>query len=119
VRHPEIRWKLREDDLRDLHERQAGLLRNALRHLAPGGRLVYSTCSLDAEENELVVGEVLGGLGDKFQIADPRKTLEGCLQESVRAESVIGADGFFRTFPAEHSTDGFFAAVIEVRKANA
>lgn len=115
ARHPEIRWKLREEDLRDLHERQARLLRNALPHLAPGGRLVYSTCSLEPEENEDVVRETLGALGDTFQIGDQRRAIENHLQESVRAESVACADGFFRTFPPEHGTDGFFAAVIERR----
>ncbi len=117
ARHPEIRWKLHAEDLRDLHDRQARLLRNALPHLAPHGRLVYSTCSLEPEENEFVVSEVLDALGDTFQVADPRIAIERCLQESVRVESVVGADGFFRTFPAEHGTDGFFAAVIERRKS--
>jgi 16S rRNA (cytosine967-C5)-methyltransferase len=113
ARHPEIRWKLRSEDLKDLHDRQARLLRNALPHLAPGGRLVYSTCSLEPEENEFVVREVLGALGDTFRIADPGNVIESILQESVRAENVVCADGFFRTFPPEHGTDGFFAAVIE------
>jgi 16S rRNA (cytosine967-C5)-methyltransferase len=117
ARHPEIRWKLFQDDLRDLHLRQAGLLRNALPHLAAGGRLVYSTCSLEPEENELVVREVLGGFGDAFHLADPRIAMERSLQESVLAETVIGGDGFFRTFPGEHETDGFFGAVIEGRKS--
>ena len=67
ARHPEIRWKLHAEDLSDLHDRQARLLRNALPHLAPDGRLVYSTCSLEPEENEFVVREVLGALGDTFQ----------------------------------------------------
>jgi 16S rRNA (cytosine967-C5)-methyltransferase len=118
-RHPEIRWKLRLEDLRDLHDRQAQLLRNALAHLAPGGRLMYSTCSLEPEENESVVREALGASGDAFQIADPRPALERCLQESVRVDSVVGSDGFFRTFPAEHATDGFFAALIERQKPKA
>jgi len=116
ARHPEIRWKLCADDLRDLHVRQAGLLRNALPHLADGGRLVYSTCSLEPEENELVVREVLGALGDAFHLADPRAAIECCLQETVSAKSVVGDDGFFRTFPGEQGTDGFFGAVIEGRK---
>ncbi len=119
ARHPEIRWKLLAEDLRDLHDRQARLLRNALPHLAPRGRLVYSTCSLEPEENEFVVREVLGALGDAFQIADPRIVIESFLQESVRIESVVSADGFFRTFPPEHGTDGFFAAVIERRNPKA
>ncbi len=118
ARHPEIRWKLRAEDLSDLHERQACLLRNALPHLAPGGRLVYSTCSLEAEENETVVREVLSASGDAFQIVDPRDTIERFLQESVHAENLVGVDKFFRTFPSEHGTDGFFGAVIEKRKLN-
>ncbi len=115
ARHPEIRWKLTADDLRDLHARQALLLRNALPHLAAGGRLVYSTCSLEPEENEFVVREALREFGESFQIAAPVALLESILQPSVPAASVLGADAFFRTFPAEHGTDGFFAAVIERR----
>ncbi len=112
ARHPEIRWKLREEDLGDLHGRQVGLLVNALPHLAPGGRLVYSTCSLEPEENEDVVHEALGKLGGAFQIANPRNTIDGILRESVNAEDISGTDGFFRTFPAEYMTDGFFGVVI-------
>jgi 16S rRNA (cytosine967-C5)-methyltransferase len=113
ARHPEIRWKLRVADLHDLHGRQARLLLNALPLLAPHGRLVYSTCSLEPEENEFVVHEVLGAHGDTFRISDPRIAIESFLQESVRIQSVVCADGFFRTFPPEQGTDGFFAAVIE------
>jgi 16S rRNA (cytosine967-C5)-methyltransferase len=119
ARHPEIRWKLRAEDLSDLHDRQARLLGNALPLLAPQGRLVYSTCSLEPEENELVVREVLGALGDTFQVSDPRIAIESLLQESVRIDSVIYTDGFFRTFPPKHATDGFFAAVIERRNPKA
>jgi 16S rRNA (cytosine967-C5)-methyltransferase len=115
ARHPEIRWKLHAEDLGDLHDRQARLLQNALPLLAPHGRLVYSTCSLEPEENEFVALEVLGALGDLFQIADPRIAMESFLQESVPMQSVVCTHGFFRTFPPEHGTDGFFAAVIERR----
>ena len=58
-RNPEIKWRLKPDDLDDLHARQSALLANALTLLAPGGLLVYSTCSLEAEENEQVVGQAL------------------------------------------------------------
>jgi 16S rRNA (cytosine967-C5)-methyltransferase len=116
ARHPEIRWKLRLEDLRDLHARQAALLRNALAHLAPGGRLVYSTCSLEPEENEDVVREVLQSAGASFRIADPSNAIQELLRESVPLDGVICADGFFRTFPPLHGTDGFFAAAIEREK---
>jgi 16S rRNA (cytosine967-C5)-methyltransferase len=119
ARHPEIRWKLAEEDIRDLHERQTRLLRNALPHLAPGGRLVYSTCSLEPEENEFVVREALGALGDTFHVADPRGAIEGILREPKQVRSVVGEDKFFRTFPPEIGTDGFFAAVIERQKSTA
>jgi 16S rRNA (cytosine967-C5)-methyltransferase len=55
-RNPEIKWKLRPDDLPDLQRRQKALLANAREALAPGGMLVYSTCSLEPEENEQVAG---------------------------------------------------------------
>jgi 16S rRNA (cytosine967-C5)-methyltransferase len=59
-RNPEIKWRLQPADLADLHSRQVKILRHALTALAPGGRLVYSTCSLEPEENEEVVEEVMG-----------------------------------------------------------
>jgi 16S rRNA (cytosine967-C5)-methyltransferase len=113
ARHPDIRWRLRPEDLENLHGRQAALLRNALSNLASGGRLVYSTCSLEPEENELVVNEVLSEKENAFHIVSAGKTIESLLQESVEVESFANSDGFFRTFPPEHRTDGFFAAVIE------
>jgi 16S rRNA (cytosine967-C5)-methyltransferase len=113
ARHPEIRWKLTPGDLGDLHGRQARLLQNALAHLALEGQLVYSTCSLEPEENESVVSEVLGAFGDKFNIVNPIASIEGFLQLSVQPADLVSSDGFFRTFPLEHGTDGFFAAVIE------
>ena len=112
ARNPEIRWRLLPKDLGDLHARQVQLLKNALPHLAPGGRLVYSTCSLEPEENERVVSEALAAFGNDFQVVSARDAIAGVLREDVRAESVVAADGFFRTFPAEQETDGFFGAVI-------
>ncbi len=54
-RNPEIKWRLEPSDLIDLHRRQVAMLRNALECLKPGGRLVYSTCSLEEEENRAVI----------------------------------------------------------------
>ncbi len=59
ARNPEIKWRLIRRDLDELHARQVNILRNALDVAAPNGRLVYSTCSLEPEENEHVVAEVL------------------------------------------------------------
>jgi tRNA and rRNA cytosine-C5-methylases len=55
ARNPEIRWRLQPADIQDLQRKQMAILKNALAVLAPGGRLVYSTCSLEREENEDVV----------------------------------------------------------------
>lgn len=112
-RHPEIRWRLRAEDLTDLHARQVKLLRNALSHLAPAGRLVYSTCSLEPEENELVVGEALRAEIQDLRTITPRGMIQPILIDGVVAESLFGPSGFFRTFPPVHGTDGFFAATIE------
>ena len=59
ARNPEIKWRLKPADLHELHARQARILRRALDALAPNGRLVYATCSLEPEENEQVVERVL------------------------------------------------------------
>ena len=113
ARHPEIRWRLNAEDLLDLHDRQVRLLRNALPALAPGGRLVYSTCSLEPEENELVVAGALTLLENKFHAVTDRNTLERVLRDPEQVRNVISSDGFFRTFQPAHGTDGFFAASIE------
>ena len=59
ARNPEIKWRLKPSDLVELHARQVKILSNALDVVALNGRLIYSTCSLEAEENEHVVAEVL------------------------------------------------------------
>ncbi len=60
-RNPEIKWRLEPSDLMELQRTQVEILRNALNVLADGGVLVYSTCSLQREENEDVVNRVLAG----------------------------------------------------------
>jgi len=112
--NPEIRWRLRPEDLADFHPRQAGLLSHALDQLAPGGRLVYSTCSLEPEENEEVVAEIVAKRRDVHCVSGAA-ALAPHLREGVCPESLVGSDDFFRTFPPEHDTDGFFAAVFKRR----
>jgi 16S rRNA (cytosine967-C5)-methyltransferase len=77
-RNPEIKWRLKPSDLIDLHAKQLALVRQAIEHLCPGGRLVYSTCSLEKEENELVIQEI-----------------PGAWQTTVRLPGVNAGDGFF------------------------
>jgi 16S rRNA (cytosine967-C5)-methyltransferase len=83
ARNPEIKWKLEPEDFADLQERQIAILRNALSQLAPGGLLVYSTCSLEREENEDVVAATGARVVETMQ-----------------------------RIPGRDAGDGFFAAVL-------
>ena len=69
-RNPEIKWRLEPSDVRDLHGRQVCILRNSLELLAPGGRLVYSTCALEKKENEEVVARVLKPVEDRYRVIE-------------------------------------------------
>ncbi|MGH9715916.1 MAG: 16S rRNA (cytosine(967)-C(5))-methyltransferase RsmB [Candidatus Acidiferrales bacterium] len=113
ARHPEIRWRLRPEQLAELHALQTKLLRVALAQLAPGGRLVYSTCSMEAEENEFIVAEI--PTSRTFYLvpgAESARMLAPHLAVGVDPVELFDARGYFRTSPSTHSTDGFFAAVI-------
>jgi 16S rRNA (cytosine967-C5)-methyltransferase len=110
-RNPEIRWRLREADLADFHRRQVALLTSAAAALAPGGTLVYATCSLEPEENEHVVAEVLVARSE-LQRVSGAATLKEHLLRPDDASQFFDANGDFRTFPPAHGADGFFAAVL-------
>lgn len=103
--NPEIKWRLSPDDITRLAELQLALLEGGASSIKDGGRLVYSTCSIEREENEEVIDRFLQR-GAPFRIVEP----------PVPA-SVITGDGFVRTFPHRDGTDGFFAAVLEKERS--
>jgi 16S rRNA (cytosine967-C5)-methyltransferase len=117
-RNPEIKWRLRPEDLEDLQARQVAILHSALGQLARGGRLIYSTCSLEREENEAVVETVLGKNAE-FEIVNCRGELERLQQSGElvwnNLDSLLSGP-YLRTLPGMHPCDGFFAAMIERRK---
>jgi len=113
ARNPEIRWRLEPADIAALADKQRTILQQAIRQLAPGGRLVYSTCSLEAEENEQVVQAILAATpGATFVNAEP--ALAPHLLSGAEAAQFFDDRGFFRAHPWRHATDGFFAAVVSV-----
>jgi 16S rRNA (cytosine967-C5)-methyltransferase len=115
ARNPEIKWKLKPEDLADLQSRQIAILRAAMNYLRPGGKLVYSTCSLEPEENEQVVAACLQGAKD-FQIVPMKEELIRLQQSGDLVwqdiDSLVSGD-FLRTIPGVHPCDGFFAAVLK------
>ena len=111
-RNPEIRWRLKPEDLEAAHRCQLAMLRNTIAVTRNAGRVVYATCSLEPEENEQVVAEVTAA-SPEWRAVSGREALARHLRDGETAEKLFGADGFFRTFPPEHRTDGFFAAVLE------
>jgi 16S rRNA (cytosine967-C5)-methyltransferase len=100
-RNPEIRWRISPADIRDLSRRQKQLLSNAAATVKPGGTLVYSTCSVEIDENE-----------------DVRQTFLENNQSFRPAElpldsSLLTSQGIARTWPHRQGTDGFFICAFE------
>jgi 16S rRNA (cytosine967-C5)-methyltransferase len=73
-RRVDLRWRIRPDEIDRLRATQLDLLRQAAAHLKPGGTLVYSTCSLEPEENQDVVQEFLQTYAD-FRLETQRELL--------------------------------------------
>jgi len=115
ARNPEIKWRLKPNDLPELQARQSAILRSALARVAPGGRVIYSTCSLEKDENEDVVEQVLA---DAHSIH-----LLNCSTELNRLRMTgdltwpnpesLTRGPYLRTIPGIHPCDGFFAAMLE------
>ena len=87
-RRLDVRWRLTEDEIRNITEQQAGILQKASTYLKPGGKIVYSTCSLEADENVEIVQQFL----------NDNPTFEAGDQQQLA--------------PFEHGVDGAFVAVL-------
>ncbi len=107
-RDPDIRWRRTEADLAPLAGAQFTMIGNAAATVRPGGRLIYSTCSSEPEENEQVVERFL-------------ETNRHFAQIDLRAEKPAGFDalepvlddgGVLRTSPHKHGLEAFYGAVL-------
>jgi 16S rRNA (cytosine967-C5)-methyltransferase len=103
-RHPDARWRLKVSDLAVMSALQRSILRSAASIVRPGGLLVYSTCSLEPEENDEQV--------DAFLVGNPEWRLE---PPSVALPSDVLDQGRLRVLPQRHGTDGSFA--VRLRRA--
>jgi 16S rRNA (cytosine967-C5)-methyltransferase len=115
ARNPEIKWRLKPEDLIDLQTRQVSILQSAMQRVSPGGRIVYSTCSLEREENSAVVEKAMAA-DTSFRLFDCRLELERLRsQGELRWPDIKSlTDGpYLRTIPGVHPCDGFFAAILE------
>ncbi|MDX5362710.1 MAG: RsmB/NOP family class I SAM-dependent RNA methyltransferase [Pseudazoarcus pumilus] len=104
-RNPDLKWRQSPEAIGEMRALQAGILAAAASLLRPGGRLVYATCSLLAEENDAVV--------DAFAAAHPQfRALDA--GELLRKQGIdIEMGARLQLLPHLHDTDGFFAAVFE------
>src|SRR5580692_11117153 len=115
ARNPEIKWRLKPEDLIDLQTRQLSILQSAMQRVSPGGKIVYSTCSLEDEENSVVVERAMSA-DHLFRILDCRVELERLRsQGELRWQDVesLTSGPYLRTIPGVHPCDGFFAAILE------
>jgi 16S rRNA (cytosine967-C5)-methyltransferase len=100
-RNPEIRWRISPADIEDMRARQTRLLENAARAVKPGGRLIYSTCSVEPDENEEVVRTFL----ENHETFGPARL---AVRQTLKTHP-----GMARTWPHRQGTDGFFICALE------
>lgn len=110
-RKPDAKWRLKPETIAERQRQQQTVLALGARHVRPGGRLVYVTCSLLAAENG---GQVAGFLAAHagFAVQPWREVWRAHLKSPPPAASADGRDDTLLLTPASHGTDGFFIAVM-------
>jgi 16S rRNA (cytosine967-C5)-methyltransferase len=118
-RNPEIRHRLRVENLTRQAERQTAILTSALRATRPSGFVLYSTCSMEPEENEQVIEAVLAN-DSAAKLVSLKSRIEELRSEGILTQTgsehlfpCITAEGTLRLLPGLFQTDGFFAALIQ------
>nr|WP_255176097.1 RsmB/NOP family class I SAM-dependent RNA methyltransferase [Bordetella genomosp. 5] len=109
-RNPDLKWRQQPQVLAELVDLQYRILKSAARCVAPGGRLVYATCSLLEEENAAQAERFLAE-HPEFERLDAARILQD------RCPTLALTGPYVQLRPDEHGTDGFFGAVFERKKA--
>ena len=109
-RNPDLKWRQSPQSVAELTRKQASILRAAAAMVKPGGRVVYATCSLLAEENEAIV--------EAFLAANPAFHLVDCDSVLAQHHIALRTGKYLRLTPHQHGTDGFFGAVLESSKSD-
>lgn len=104
-RNPDLKLRQNPDTVAELTVKQANILTAASKLVKPAGRLVYATCSLLPEENEDIVAA--------FLEANPRFRLKSAAEVLGEQQINLDTGDYLRLNPADHGTDGFFAAILE------
>jgi 16S rRNA (cytosine967-C5)-methyltransferase len=102
-KHPDIKWRRNLEEILNFQKLQSDILSKICRYLKPGGYLIYSTCTIDPSENEMVVDEFLKKQEDNFRIIMPPSPLKPFTTEN----------GYIRTFPHIHEMEGSFAVKMQ------
>jgi 16S rRNA (cytosine967-C5)-methyltransferase len=104
-RNPDLKWRHPPQAVAELAEKQLRIVRSAARLLKPGGRLLYATCSVLREENDVVA--------DAFAAAEPGFRALSCAELLAAQKIALDTGERLRLSPDVHGTDGFFAAAFE------
>ncbi|MCZ2103624.1 MAG: RsmB/NOP family class I SAM-dependent RNA methyltransferase [Comamonadaceae bacterium] len=115
-RNPDLKWRQSPESVQELTARQTAILTSAARLVKSGGRLVYATCSLLAEENE-AIADAFGAAQRDFLPLPAGELLAQLKVPNAASLASGGEDGqrYMRLWPHRHQTDGFFAAVWQRR----
>jgi 16S rRNA (cytosine967-C5)-methyltransferase len=103
-RNPDLKWRQSEQDIAELTTKQGSILVSAARLVKPGGRLVYATCSLLQEENQLII--------EQFLASHPQFSLLSASDILAQYKVKLDTGIYLQLLPHLHGTDGFFAAVL-------
>jgi len=112
-RNPDLKWRQSPEAIEELQAKQYSILCAAAKLLKPGGRLVYATCSILEQENQVIVLEFLKQ-HPNFVLLDPKEVLKGSFPQLN--DIPVGASpnsSWWQLWPNRHETDGFFAAILE------